>query len=80
MLRAFQGIIDANGLRSLRQDEGRFLAIEPSRQASSIPFWAILDTSDATRVIRELLSGNRRQALKLLEEVSISLGSNPRHR
>jgi hypothetical protein len=80
MLQAFAGIIDANGLRSLRQDNGRIHPGRADTEAASVPFWAILDTNDATRVLRELLSGNRRRALRLLEEASVSLGSDPRHR
>ena len=76
MLRSFEGIIDASGLRSLRQDDG-FLHQHAYDEGSSskVPFWAVLDTQDATVILRELLSGNRRQALKLLEESAITLGS-----
>ena len=76
MLRSFEGIIDASGLRSLRQDDG-FLHQHSNDEGSSskLPFWAVLDTQDATVILRELLSGNRRQALKLLEECAITLGS-----
>ena len=76
MLRSFEGIIDASGLRSLRQDDG-FLHQHSNDEGPSgkVPFWAVLDTQDATVIIRELLSGNRRQALKLLEASAITLGS-----
>ena len=76
MLRSFEGIIDASGLRSLRQDDG-FLHQHSNDEGSSskVPFWAVLDTQDATVILRELLSGNRLQALKLLEESAITLGS-----
>ena len=76
MLRSFEGIIDASGLRSLRQDDG-FLHLHAYDEGSGskVPFWAVLDTEDATVILRELLSGNRRQALKLLEESAITLGS-----
>ena len=76
MLRSFEGIIDASGLRSLRQDDG-FLHQHSNDEGSSskLPFWAVLDTQDATVILRELLSGNRLQALKLLEESAITLGS-----
>lgn len=80
MLQAFAGIIDASGLRSLQQDNGRIQPDSNESGTASVPFWAILDTNDATRVLKELLSGNRRRALRLLEEASVSLGSNPRHR
>lgn len=79
MLQAFAGIIDVNGLRSLRQDNGHTRPGSADSEATSIPFWAILDTNDATRVLKELLLGDRRRALRLLEEASVSLGSDPRH-
>ena len=76
MLQSFEGIIDASGLRSLRQDDG-FLHQHATDDGSNskVPFWAVLDTQDATVILRELLSGNRLQALKLLEECAITLGS-----
>ena len=76
MLQSFEGIIDASGLRSLRQDDG-FLHLHSHDEGTGgkVPFWAVLDTNDATTILRELLSGNRRQALKLLEESAITLGS-----
>lgn len=80
MLRSFEGVIDSQGLRSLRQDDGRCPIAEASSTNGQLPFWAILDTNDATRILRELLSGNRRQALLALEELAVTLGSNPRLR
>lgn len=74
MLQAFEGIIDASGLCSLRQDGSRssFAAIP---QRSQIPFWAVIDSHSATQVLKELIAGNRRRALSLLEASAVSLGS-----
>lgn len=77
MLRSFEGHIDASGLCSLRQndgDSGPLLSANLGR-TPAVPFWAVIDTADATNIIRELLSGNRRRALVLLEEAAVTLGS-----
>jgi hypothetical protein len=74
MLQAFEGIIDASGLRSLRQD-GSCLPMPRDYRPDEVPFWAVLDTDAASRILRELFAGNRRQALTLLEASAVSLGS-----
>lgn len=72
MLREFHGTINASGLCSLGQTV-------PTTQlcANALPIWAVLDDCAATRVIRELVAGNRVRALRLLEEFAYSLGSEP---
>lgn len=72
MLREFHGTINASGLCSL----GQSVPAE-SLNANAFPIWAILDDCAATQVIRELVSGNRIRALRLLEEFALSLGSEP---
>lgn len=74
MLQAFEGIIDASGLRSFRQDGGRWL-VSAHCGPDQVPFWAVLDTRSATQVLQELSIGNRRRALVLLEATAVSLGS-----
>ena len=75
MLQAFEGIIDAGGLCSLRQDNGSDYRSNVSCSSERVQFWAVLDTQNATQILRELLAGNRRRALALLEETATTLGS-----
>lgn len=74
MLQAFEGIIDASGLCSLQQD-GTKAVSRPLCGGNQVPIWEVLDTSAATQVLRELIAGNRRRALTLLETAAVSLGS-----
>lgn len=76
MLQAFEGLIDANGLRSLRQGGGP-ARLDVDSTSEAVPFWAVLDTQAASQVLKELLAGNRRFALSLLEATAKSLGSIP---
>lgn len=78
MLQTFQGIIDAHGLCTLQQDEGA-LRLQVSETSQGVPFWAVLDHRAATRILRELLAGNRSRALRMLEERAVSLGSKRLH-
>lgn len=74
MLQSFEGIIDATGLCSLRQDGGRApFAVDANRD--QVSFWAVVDTHSASQVLRELIAGNRRRALVMLEASAVSLGS-----
>lgn len=74
MLQSFEGIIDATGLCSLRQDGSRApFAVDAKR--NQVPFWAVVDTLSASQVLRELIAGNRRRALAILEASAVSLGS-----
>lgn len=74
MLQAFEGIIDATGLRSLRQDSN-CRRVSSCNESDAVPFWAVLESKVATQIIREILSGNRLRALRLLESSAVSLGS-----
>lgn len=74
MLQAFEGIIDVTGLRSLRQDSNRRCVLS-CNESDAVPFWAVLESKVATQIIREILSGNRLRALRLLESSAVSLGS-----
>lgn len=73
MLQAFEGMIDATGLCSFRQDGSRARIIL-SDNRNQIPFWAVVDIHSASDVLRELMAGNRRRALSMLEESAVSLG------
>ena len=75
MQQAFEGIIDASGLCSLRQDNRGDYRSNVSCSSMCVQFWAVLDTQCATQILRELLAGNRRRALALLEETATTLGS-----
>jgi len=76
MLQNFTGIIDATGLCSLQQEGGFFPYVRGSDQDKRIPVWVVIEQKSATRVIRELMQGNRRRALTLLEELAHSLGTS----
>lgn len=77
MLIEFEGTIDAQGLRTFRRCSE--LKVPASRdqheQRQSLTFWAVLESQAATSILGELFSGNRRRALRLLEEEAVSLGT-----
>ncbi|MCR9294079.1 MAG: hypothetical protein NXI32_15245 [bacterium] len=72
MLREFHGVINATGLCSFGQDGSWHSG---ACDGSRLSIWAIIEESKATEVIRELVGGHRQQALRLLEELATSLGT-----
>jgi hypothetical protein len=79
MLTDFEGMIDAQGLctlRQCRQSRGRS-RISPEK-SGKIRFWAVIESECATAIIRELNSGSRTTAYRLLEELAVSLGTQCR--
>ena len=78
MLREFEGIINSTGLCHFQQTSDL-----KEHQDSMVPleehvvFWAVLEVQAASCIMRELMSGSRDRALKLLEETAVSLGSQP---
>lgn len=77
MLKSFEGIIDNCGLRSFQQAGGSLRLPPLDGGQDAVPFWANLDERFATAVLKELVAGNRRRALSLLEENAVSLGTIP---
>ena len=78
MLIEFKGAINSNGLCSFQQvcnDAERFDAPEAGQE--QIQFWAVLEAEAATRVLRELIRGSRIRAMQLLDELAVSMGSQP---
>ncbi len=75
MLTDFEGMIDSQGLCTLRQCQSsspfRYLPAEQSR----VRFWAVIETESAIAILRELKSGSRARAYRLLEELAVSLGT-----
>lgn len=75
MIQAFEGIIDGSGLCTLHQDGGSLRLHSADAKGERIPFWAVMDHRCAATIVREIFSGNRARALRLLEESALSLGS-----
>lgn len=80
MLSEFRGIIDSEGLRSFRQccdaDGAPARADSTELPYPHVPFWAVVETATATCIIRELLTGSRKRALRMLEESALTIGSS----
>jgi len=78
MLREFEGIINSTGLCHFQQTSDlkkrQDLLVSPEEH---VVFWAVLEVQAASCIMRELISGSRDRALKLLEETAVSLGSQP---
>lgn len=76
MLTEFEGTIDSQGLCMFRQcRQTRSLGHPMVEQTSRLPFWAVLEHDSALEVMRELKVGSRTRALRLLEELAFSLGT-----
>lgn len=77
MLCEFQGIIDQEGLARFEQrsDWTRLADNNEESLSKRVPFWAVLDTEIATEILRELMQGSRKRALRILEESAVSLGT-----
>ncbi len=76
MLTEFEGTINARGLCSFRESrESRSLSDLPAKQSGLVAFWAVLELTSAIDILNELKTGGRSRALRLLEEVAVSLGT-----
>lgn len=73
MLQSYIGIIDNNGLRSLRNEEcGESVAT--ADDPDLVRFWAILDTEQLPPIRRALLMGHRGTALSMVALKAKSFG------
>jgi len=73
MIQSFTGTFDAHGVRSLRieaDDTPRGLPSDASTH-----FWAVLDSRDVPLIHRAIVAGDRKRALKLISDHSLSMGT-----
>ncbi len=77
MLKEFEGIIDSQGLCVFRQPSVDATLAEQYRtnDRPHVAFWAVLEMQAAANILQELTLGSRDRALRLLEELSVSLGT-----
>ncbi|MCA9195989.1 MAG: hypothetical protein KDA87_00565 [Planctomycetales bacterium] len=72
MLQSFRGIIDQVGLCSFREESERPRCCPLS--ANLAEFWAVVDTTHLPTICDAVRRGDRRAALSLLWELSVSVG------
>jgi len=76
MLTEYEGTIDSHGLCIFRQSQpSRSLHQQRAEPTHRVPFWAVMEAESAIDILRELKSGSRARALRLLEEFAFSLGT-----
>jgi len=76
MLTEFEGTFNARGLCSFQESrDARSLPCQPAIQSGLVAFWAVLELTSAIDVLNELRTGGRRRALRLLEELAVSVGT-----
>ncbi len=75
MLTEFEGIIDRVGLRTLRECDTNLAESGLDHQPDRIRIWAVLELESAQAVIKELRSGYRARAHRMLEELAVSFGT-----
>lgn len=76
MLTDFEGFIDSHGLCTFQPSQSaRSRSNRSPEPVRGIPIWAVLEAEAARQILRELQSGSRVRALRLLEELSFSLGT-----
>ena len=75
MLTEYEGTIDSYGLCIFRQSQpSRSLHKKRAEPTCRVPFWAVMETSCAVQILRQLQMGERVRALRLLEELAFDLG------
>lgn len=78
MLTEFEGTIDAQGLRTFKRCSGNKLRLvrrkSPSQSSNCVTFWAVVESQSAVRISDELNFGSTARAMRLLEELALSLG------
>lgn len=79
MLTEYEGIIDAQGLRTFNKCTGGDMRLDRPGSKSSIleyiRFWAVIESQSAAWISEELDTGSRVRAMRMLEELAVSLGS-----
>lgn len=76
MLIEFHGLADHNGIRVLTQNRlAHSVADAPTGVSHQVAFWAVLEEQDAATILSRYGVGMRQDALKLLEESAVSLGT-----
>ena len=73
MLQSFRGTIDRVGILSLRLEPEESVHFQVSDNLAE--FWAVLDQSDVPLIHAAVRAGDRRTALSLICERSVSIGS-----
>lgn len=75
MFQAFTGTYDSIGVRSLRVEDECVSTAGDS--AGLAHFWAVIDSNDMPSIVRAIELGERRRALKLISDCSVSMGAIP---
>ena len=73
MLQSFRGTVDRVGILSLRPETEESTLVHSSPNLAE--FWAVLDQSDVPVIRAAVHAGDRRTALSLICERSVSIGS-----
>lgn len=73
MLQSFRGTVDIGGIRSLHLETE--VPVRPQLSKSVAEFWAVLDAKELPVIREAVRAGDRRTALSLICERSVSIGS-----
>lgn len=77
MRNSFLGIADPGGLRALVPETEHAICFlsHRARRTNSVCFWAVIDSSLASVVIRELFRGEHAGALQLVQLLANDIGT-----
>ena len=73
MLQSFRGTFDRIGILSLQPETAESICMHASHNLAE--FWAVLDQSELPPITAAVRAGDRRTALSLICERSVSIGS-----